>query len=419
MGKSNNYQEIPNTKQCPCGSGKKYYRCCKKKNFKFVFNDDGDIVKEIPIHTDMIPILNDLKARFKQYYGREPGDNDYFLSFSPVTNNELLLQAMYTFRNAGVSEDRIYAYYKSDGLFPCHLNSELLPQREMDEFNVLCEEYNKAMLPQVGNSINALQFVMLTTPVIQENASYVVNATIDVLNDYIHKHCDLDKILEYQISTPLGYCVFSAQKTLKTLRSVQQLQEAHLTECIYTLGRSVFENYMYICTINKDPDFFYKRLLPKIDQNNYSFATRSDGRIDYRKVIKHSTGKEQSIHVNISDLVANLPHDVDKEIYFSFYTSACQYVHVDVMSAKSYFSTYDPYDEIDPCLTAFLIIGLLSVLLLVEISSNIATNDQFRSDVDYLFKRNLQPKLSLCLSIINTDPEHKNEMLDLFIRRIS
>ena len=48
------------------------------------------------------------------------------------------------------------------------------------------------------------------------------------------------------------------------------------------------------------------------------------------------------------DLVDTLPYQNDKGMYDIFYKTACQFVHVDVMSAKSYFSVVDPYDEIDP-----------------------------------------------------------------------
>ncbi|MDR3314019.1 MAG: DUF5677 domain-containing protein [Oscillospiraceae bacterium] len=154
---------------------------------------------------------------------------------------------------------------------------------------------------------------------------------------------------------------FSALKTVKTLQSVMHLKENHLAECIYALSRGVFENYMYMCNINCDPALFYKKLLPKVDEENYTFAERSDGKIDFRNVINKHTGAKTSVGINISELKEKLPYDNDRDLYTVFYQSACQYVHVDIMSAKSYFSTVNPYDEIDRSLIATLITSILEL----------------------------------------------------------
>ena len=72
-------------------------------------------------------------------------------------------------------------------------------------------------------------------------------------------------------------------------------------------------------------------------------------------------------------------------LYQTFYITACQYVHVDVMSAQSYFSKCDPYDELDRTLIASLIVGLLSVFLLLQIASNDTTltaNYRLRKQVE-------------------------------------
>lgn len=411
-------KEIPFGMLCPCGSGKTYGRCCKKKDFKFV-HKDGKIVKQIPIHDDLIPLLQEADTKFEQYYGRKPSENDFVISFAPIYNNEVLLQAVYCMRQVGIPESNIYAYYKSDGLFPCDINIKLLPQKEIQEYESLCEEFEKAMQPPQNNSISALQFVLLTNPLIRETSEYVICAVIDTLNDYIHRHSDCETILKYQMTTEQDYCLFSALKTLKTLQSIQQLTTAHLTECIYAMGRGIFENYMYMCNINNDSNFFAEILLPKVDQTNYTFARRPDGSINYKRVVKNETGEERNINVNISDLVGNLPYDTDKDLYHSFYTMACQYVHVDVMSAKSYFSVCDPYDEVDPALLASLVVGLLSVFLLLQIASNASTQKQYQEDVNYLCCNILLPKISESLLLANSDPEHKNDIFDLLLRRIS
>lgn len=117
-------------------------------------------------------------------------------------------------------------------------------------------------------------------------------------------------------------------------------------------------------------------------------------------------------------MAENLPYETDKELYTLFYEVACQYVHVDVMSAKSYFSIYDPYDEIDPSLIAGLIIAILSMILLVQISENSEVELQYKKDVSFLYG-NLSERLKNSLEVAKCDPEHSNAIYDLLIRRLN
>ena len=410
--------EISSEMPCPCGSGKPYGHCCKKKNFKFIAKNN-EIIKQIPMHEEIVPLLQEQKKKFKYYYGREPSANDFVLSFEPVYGNDVLLNAIYCFRQSGIPERNIYAYYKSDGLLPCSINVDLLPETDIQEYNALCEEFDKAMASDGDHSFSAIKYVLLTNSMVEDITYHVICAVIDTLNDYIHRHNESKMTLEYQMATEKDYCLFSALKTIKTLQSIKQLIDAHLTECIYALGRGIFENYLYLCNINSDSSFFNELLLPKVDQENYSFARRPDGSINYKRVIKNETGEEKSVKVNIADLVERLPYDTDKELYQTFYITACQYVHVDVMSAQSYFSECDPYDELDRTLIASLIVGLLSVFLLLQIASNDTTLKQYKKDVNHLCHSELFPKISICLSAANCDQEHKNDIYDLLLRRIS
>ena len=95
MKKKNNAdKEIPFGMLCPCESGKTYGRCCKKNDFKFV-HKDGKIVKQIPMHEELIPLLQENETMFEQYYGRKRSKNDFIVSFAPIYNNAVLLQAVY------------------------------------------------------------------------------------------------------------------------------------------------------------------------------------------------------------------------------------------------------------------------------------------------------------------------------------
>ena len=101
-----------------------------------------------------------------------------------------------------------------------------------------------------------------------------------------------------------------------------------------------------------------------------------------------------------------------------FYSKACQYVHVDVLSAKSYFAVLDPYDEVNPALVAELIISVIAVMLLDQLRKNSSVEDQFREDAGYLCGK-LSEILKICLEMVESDPEHQNVVVELLVRRIA
>lgn len=197
------------------------------------------------------------------------------------------------------------------------------------------------------------------------------------------------------------------------------LKDEHMTECIYALGRGIFENYMYLCNINSKIGFFENRLLPKADVENYSFKIKENGQIDYNKVIKNSAPETvKNIYIKLSELKDALEFNEDKEIYDMFYQTACQYVHVDVLSAKNYFATINPYDEVDSSLIAYLIIIVLSAMLLSQFGKYRESQEQYCKDISHLCKNKLNERLTFCLMLANQDSEHKNEILDLLKKRI-
>ena len=409
------FQEWPDDKLCPCGSGKVYGECCKKKSFSYGMSERG-VIKKVPLSDEAMDILDCLKSQFREYYGRDPKE-EYLLSFIPIYNDRFLISLVNMLKKAGIPEEMIYATYKMDGLVPFEDRLDQISEQDLQEYEEWCEAYRTAVNGELQHTTNALQYVVLANSYLEDNLDYTNEALISCLNDYIRRHSGSLNIREFEMKTEKDYCMFSALKTIKTIESIRQLREINLPECIYALARSIFENYMYLCAINGKRGFFDERLLPRIDKENYCFAKKKDGSVNYRKIIYISTGKIQDAEVGNAELKKYLFCSEDQEIYGIFYRQACQYVHVDVLSAKSYFSVVDPYDEVNPTLIAELITDVLAVMLLDQLRRNPTVGDQFREDAKYLCGQ-LYDKLASCLEIARTDPEHQNAVLDLLVERL-
>jgi len=411
------FKELGPDHICLCGSEKEYGDCCINKNFRYGVEGENYIKNATINDPEFVSRLKEMKKTFFDYYGREPDGNDFIFSFLPHYSDDMLYHMINILREAEVPEDKIYAYYKSDGLLPTAENLDSLSEKDLEEFESLCEEYNRSMEAEIKDTVNSIQHTVLSNSYIEEHLQYAFAAIKGSLHDLINRHREQKDIRSYRITTELEYCMFSALKTIRTLESIVKLREENLSECIYALSRSVFENYMYICSINADKNLFKEKLLPKVDEENYAFETYPDGRINYNKVVAKKTGTKKSIKVTISDLKEKLPHGIDRELYAIFYQNACQYVHVDIMSAKSYFSDYDPYDEIDPTLIAMLIVSVLSTILLLQISLNREIQPQYRKDVHHLYMK-IKPKVISCLTLAGGDPEHSNAIFDVLLKRL-
>jgi hypothetical protein len=411
-----NIKELLEDEICPCGSGGKYGHCCKKRGFRYVI-DETNISKEIPMNQEIQDILKEQEHLFFEYYGRKPRNDKFLFSFMPVYNDGILLKTIHMFRQLGIDERKIYAYYKSDGLIPYDLNINLLTQKDLQEYEALCKEFDERMNSQLNAHMDVLPYVLLSNAHINEQIDYSIDAFINCLNDFLRRHSGTTSIRDYTMVTEVDYCMFSALKTIKVLQSLRELLKLQIPECIYALGRGIFENYMYLCAINKEPKLFQERLLPKLDEENYKFDVSSDGKINYRKIISRKTGVSVDVEPSNKELKKYLPNKIDSELYDLFYRTACQYVHVDIMSAKSYFTVTDPYDEIDPSLIAGLIVLVITSLLVAQIAKNSNVEELFQKDADYLCK-NLNSRFQECLEMAICDPGHSNVIFDLLLHRL-
>ena len=58
---------------CPCGSGKKYKKCCCGKGFDWEEDEGGTLYQSIPMSQEIADILQEQRQKFIDKHGREPG----------------------------------------------------------------------------------------------------------------------------------------------------------------------------------------------------------------------------------------------------------------------------------------------------------------------------------------------------------
>ena len=141
------HKKISRNDPCPCGSGKKYKKCCWGKGFEWEEDAEGNLFKSIPLSSEVTDILEHQRQKFIEKFGREPGPDDqiFFDMPHPEHIEHMTVEAM---KKAGIDPAIIFAYEKT-GRLVTEENQELLSDAELDEWQDAIEEYeSKHRKPQ-------------------------------------------------------------------------------------------------------------------------------------------------------------------------------------------------------------------------------------------------------------------------------
>lgn len=134
-------KKISRNAPCPCGSGKKYKRCCYGKNFDWVEGGDGGVSRALPVSEDLINVLGMLEQQFVKRHGREPGPNDQLFDGAPPLEHleHWTVEAM---KKADVDPAIIYAFEQT-GLMLNDRNERLVPANSVSEWEAAIESYEQ------------------------------------------------------------------------------------------------------------------------------------------------------------------------------------------------------------------------------------------------------------------------------------
>jgi SEC-C motif len=124
---------------CPCGSGKKFKKCCSGKDVQWEQSPDGTLVKSVPMNEELLEIFNQQQEKFVKQFGREPGPEDQiFFDAPPFEHVEhALVQAM---KSANISPSIIYAFEKT-GLLVTEENQNKIATSDLKRWTEAIQEY--------------------------------------------------------------------------------------------------------------------------------------------------------------------------------------------------------------------------------------------------------------------------------------
>lgn len=334
--------EITGSENCPCGSEKRYSRCCKKKKFKWVQDQDGVLYKQTPMTEEVQKAIKESKREFKRIFRREPRDTDpvFPLVYTETLEDfdDRLIDLM---EEAGIDPVLQYATQKT-GRIVTRDNAKFLSDAELEEWNAAIDEYYRweaAGFPPVPKSAYELKIEDVGEEF--ERLPYLYGMFLQLAAPARNKTRTLRR---EQIQRDISF--YYATKSLKTLRAVDALLDAHLSEDALALTRTILENYLHVVFALERREQHEDWVLAKIglETGTHTYAPKKDGTPNRGRIRESSTGKESPSQIRTLDMASASPYSADRTLWLKLYEPLSEYIHPHPKHILKYISDvgFDP-----------------------------------------------------------------------------
>lgn len=397
-----------------------YGKCCKTVGIRW-YRDKDTLHKqyEVRIPREGIDAFEKSAQKFLMLFGREPAGDDLILFDASAHDNDFFRNGITFLRNLGLPKEWIYAYYRTDGLMPTAENEKYLSKNDLDLFRDYCREYTELMDASFEDGqIN----ILLLTSIANEMFEYACDTTLvyvlSGLEYFLNSISEKKGSIVIPPNSLEEYASFITIRVIRALKSIRMLAISYETESIYSIGRSLFECYVYLKNINNDQAFFAKEIYPILNSHEYGFEV-NEGQINYRKMhvskalknVKRKKGK------NLYQLNRQCGPTIDSDLYDYYYRPACQFVHIDAFTARCCFYEEDLYTEFDSSLVATICVLATAILVLEQLIKLPLISGQQIKDLAYLTS-NCAYEVCDCLMMLAVDPEQSEDEYDQLLKRL-
>jgi hypothetical protein len=139
--KSTKDKPLPSKAACPCGSGRQYGICCRKKDIKYFISDKGKVFRQVPLSPELVRMLRQHQKKFTEIFGRRSGKNDLVLFDQFISgfeeSGEILERIS---RRAGVPEEIIFATRRTGFIVSEH-SRKTMAEVDLREWSNAIDEY--------------------------------------------------------------------------------------------------------------------------------------------------------------------------------------------------------------------------------------------------------------------------------------
>lgn len=134
-------RKISRNDPCPCGSGKKFKKCCIDKDFEWLEDEGGNIFKSVPMSDEMVDVLQNQREAFVKNHGRESGPGGPVFPDMPHPEH-VEHEMVEMMKQANIDPAKIYAFEKT-GRIVTEENQDTLTEADLMEWEAAIDEYKE------------------------------------------------------------------------------------------------------------------------------------------------------------------------------------------------------------------------------------------------------------------------------------
>lgn len=315
-------REIHGRTKCPCESGRTYAQCCKQTDLKWCVDDNGVVLKKIPLIDEAIKLLRQAEEHFLQVFERKPHKNDpVFLAKYLLSDVDIQREMVRGMEEAKIAPEFIYAYQKTDGLLLTEENEKLATGKDLEDWNNAIDEYFSG----VSKKLSKLEVLFQS---FTEEVSACIICIGYILENEILKSAIKEKSSS-KFFTVDDYVLLHVTQTANALRAIDVLLNERMSSNSLPLVRHIYENYIHIVFAVNCPD----QLINLIDvpvglsQGLYVYAKNNKGDEDKRVIIRKSDGKKFKGYISNYSMLNSSRYEEDILLFDSLYKFLSDYTH--------------------------------------------------------------------------------------------
>lgn len=317
-------REVSGNAKCPCESGKRYAKCCKKRRLKWFVASDGSFYKHVPLVPEAIEVLNEAEKDYQRVFERPNKTTDpVFLARYLISIEETERLTVKAMRQAGTRPEIIYAYQKTKGLLLTEANEDLATTKDIEDWDDAIDEY----------------FALQENPPQPHPTEILFNSLEEELDSciicmgYVLDRGMLDSSEQTPSSSEFftidSYVLLCATKSIKTLRSIRALTNEDIGSDCLVLTRHIYENYLHIVFAINHPNML-EHLIDAViglKVGSHEYARTATGKVDSRKIIRKSDGATFIGQISTYKMAESSDHNNDLALFDYLYSFLSEYTH--------------------------------------------------------------------------------------------
>lgn len=416
-------REISGRRRCPCGSGRRYAQCCKRKRFRWVEDESGAVFREIPLSEQAEALLAAQLERFRQVFGRDPLPDDHVFFEHELERSQMSIEEeIGRLMVAGGMDPALVYAWRQTGRMVTEENQSLIPEREVREWAEAVRQYREGIrgpsriqLPDGRAGIEIEELLGLLKAGFQEWGHLIASLVS------LRGSTPLIDSGDYEAPGVLReFCYFCLARGFQAIKAAATLTREGLVGDALSAIRTLYETFTQVVYARTCADALSALVESQVglSRGTHAFEPRSDGRVNTRVVIRLADQKRIRNDVSPHEMVRVSENPLDREIFSGLYGRLSREAHPNIRSLDRLRVEGRLAASVEPNAEVPLVHSIVITALLLEQVYLVDDDPRVRGDIEVLLAK-LLPGLVIYLSgVFETKDPVCAEYPELYLRRV-